>query len=478
MPRPLLLHPDRLLPADPATRSLARALYDEVKGLPIVSPHGHTDPAWFATNAAWTNPTELLLAPDHYLYRMLYSQGVPIEALGVTGKAGPSAADPRQAWKLFASHYHLFRGTPSRMWLDQVFSEVFGIDVALEAATAEHYYERMTEALATDGFRPRALFDRFGIELIATTEGPHEDLVHHAAIRSSGWAGRVLTTYRPDAVIDAEHEDFAAALTRFAELTGEDVHSWSGYLSAHRKRRADFRAAGATATDHGHPTARTANLSPGEAEALFGRIVGGTWTPEEAELFRAQMLTEMAAMSVEDGMVMQIHPGSFRNHNRALHQAHGRDKGADIPTRTDYVHALRPLLDRFGNEARLSVILFTLDESAYARELAPLAGHYPCLKLGPSWWFHDSPEGMRRFREMTTETAGFYNTVGFNDDTRAFLSIPARHDVARRVDCSFLARLVAEHRIEDWEAAELAHELTYGLVKRAYRLDEPRAQAA
>jgi glucuronate isomerase len=261
-------------------------------------------------------------------------------------------------------------------------------------------------------------------------------------------------------------------------LTGENVHSWSGYLCAHRKRRADFRAAGATATDHGHPTARTANLSPTEAEALFGRIVGGIWTPEDAELFRAQMLTEMAAMSVEDGMVMQIHAGSFRNHNRALHQAFGRDKGADIPTRTDYVHALRPLLDRFGNEPRLSIILFTLDESAYARELAPLAGHYPCLKLGPSWWFHDSPEGMRRFREMTTETAGFYNTVGFNDDTRAFLSIPARHDVARRVDCSFLARLVAEHRIEDWEAAELAHQLTYGLVKRAYRLDEPRAQAA
>ena len=478
MPRPLLLHPDRLLPADPATRSIARALYEQVRSLPIVSPHGHTDPAWFATNAAWTNPTELLLAPDHYLYRMLYSQGVPIEALGVASKAGPSAVDPLGAWKLFASHYHLFRGTPSRMWLDQVFVEVFGIDVALEAATAEHYYERMTEALATDAFRPRALFDRFGIELLATTEGPHEDLVHHAAIRSSGWGGRVVTTYRPDAVIDAEHEDFAAALTRFAELTGENVHSWSGYLCAHRKRRADFRAAGATATDHGHPTARTANLSPTEAEALFGRIVGGIWTPEDAELFRAQMLTEMAAMSVEDGMVMQIHAGSFRNHNRALHQAFGRDKGADIPTRTDYVHALRPLLDRFGNEPRLSIILFTLDESAYARELAPLAGHYPCLKLGPSWWFHDSPEGMRRFREMTTETAGFYNTVGFNDDTRAFLSIPARHDVARRVDCSFLARLVAEHRIEDWEAAELAHELTYGLVKRAYQLDEPRAQAA
>lgn len=477
MPRPLLLNPDRLLPADPGTRSIARELYQAVRNLPIVSPHGHTDPAWFASNASWTNPTELLLAPDHYLYRMLYSQGVSMDALGVPGRTNASTANPGDAWKLFASHYHLFRGTPSRMWLDQLFSEVFGIDVALEAATAQYYYGRMTEALATDAFRPRALFERFGIELLATTEGAHDDLAHHAAIRNSGWGGRVVTTYRPDAVIDPEHEDFATALPRFAELTGEDVHSWSGYLSAHRRRRADFRAAGATATDHGHPTARTADLSPTETETLFGRIVGGSWTPDDAELFRAQMLTEMAAMSVEDGMVMQIHPGAFRNHNRGLHQFFGRDKGADIPTRTDYVHALRPLLDRFGNEPRLSIILFTLDESAYARELAPLAGHYPCLKLGPAWWFHDSPEGMRRFREMTTETAGFYNSVGFNDDTRAFLSIPARHDVARRVDCSFLARLVAEHRIEDWEAAELAHELTYGLVKRAYRLDEPRAQA-
>jgi glucuronate isomerase len=478
MPRPLQLIPDRLLPADTATRSIARSLYEEVRDLPIVSPHGHTDPSWFATNAAWTNPTELLLAPDHYLYRMLYSQGVSLASLGVASTAGPSSADPRSAWRLFASHYHLFRGTPSRMWLDHVFAEVFGIDVALEPATSDAYYDRIDEALATPAFRPRSLFDRFGIELLATTEGPHEDLVHHSAIRASGWGGRVITTYRPDAVIDPEHEDFAAALSRFAELTGEDVHSWSGYLAAHRKRRTDFRAAGATATDHGHPTARTADLRSVEKEALFGRIVGGGWSADDAELFRAQMLTEMAAMSVEDGMVMQIHPGSFRNHNRLLHATYGRDKGADIPTRTDYVYALKPLLDRFGNEARLAIILFTLDESSYTRELAPLAGHYPCLKLGPSWWFHDSPEGMRRFREMTTESAGFYNTVGFNDDTRAFLSIPARHDVARRVDCAFLARLVAEHRLADWEAAELAHELTYGLVKRAYRLNEPEAKAA
>ncbi|HYI38742.1 MAG TPA: glucuronate isomerase [Allosphingosinicella sp.] len=478
MPRPLKLDPDRLFPADPSARSIARALYGEVAALPIVSPHGHTDPAWFAANAAWTDPTALLLAPDHYLYRMLYSQGVSLDALGVPSRAGPSRTEPREAWRLFASHYYLFRGTPSRLWLDQVFEDVFGIDVALEAATADRYFDRITEALATPAFRPRALFDRFGIELLATTEGPHEDLVHHSAIRRSGWSGRVVTTYRPDAVIDPEHEDFAAALDAFAELSREDVRSWTGYLAAHRKRRSDFRAAGATATDHGHPTARTADLSRPEKEALFNRIVDGSWSPRDAETFRAQMLTEMAAMSLEDGMVMQIHPGAFRNHNRRLHRDYGRDKGADIPVRTDYVQALKPLLDRFGNEAGLGIILFTLDESAYARELAPLAGHYPCLKLGPAWWFHDSPEGMRRFREMTTETAGFYNSVGFNDDTRAFLSIPARHDVARRVDCAFLARLVAEGRLQDWEAAELAQELAYGLVRKAYRLDGAKAVAA
>ena len=470
MARPLKLDPDRLFPADPATRSIARALYAEIAGLPIVSPHGHTDPAWFATDAAWQNATELLLAPDHYLFRMLYSQGVDLAALGVPDRNGAPATDPRAAWHVFAGHYHLFRGTPSRIWCDHVFAEIFGIDVALEAATADHYFDAIGDALATPAFRPRALFDRFGIELLATTEGADDDLRHHAAIGRSGWQGRVVTTYRPDSVIDVEHEGFATALDRFAGLTGEDVQSWRGYLAAHRKRRADFRAMGATATDHGFATAQTANLSPAEAEALFGRIIGGRSNAADAELFRAQMLTEMAKMSVEDGMVMQIHPGSCRNHNAALLVSHGRDKGADIPTRTDYVHALKPMLDVVGNARDLTIILFTLDESTYARELAPLAGHYPCLRLGPAWWFHDSPEGMRRFREMTTETAGFANTVGFNDDTRAFLSIPARHDVARRVDCGFLARLVAEHRLDDWEAAEIAHELTVGLVRRAYKL--------
>ena len=470
MTRPLRLDEDRLLPSDPVQRPIARALYRSVADLPIVSPHGHTDPRWFATDEPWRNATELLLAPDHYLFRMLYSQGVPLEGMGVPSRAGAPATDPREAWRTFAGHYHLFRGTPSRLWLDHAFATVLGMDVRLEAGTADLYFDHIGEQLATPAFRPRALFDRFGIEVLATTEGAEADLSAHHAIGASGWAGRIITTYRPDSVIDVEHEGFAAAMTRFAELTGEDVWSWRGYLAAHRRRRADFRAAGATATDHGHPSARTANLSAAEAEALFARVIGDGWIAADADLFRAQMLTEMARMSVEDGMVMQLHPGSFRNHNAALFASHGRDKGADLPVRVDYVTALKPLLDVVGDEAGFTFILFTLDESTYARELAPLAGHYPCLRLGPAWWFHDSPEGMRRYREMTTETAGFYNTVGFNDDTRAFLSIPARHDVARRVDCAFLARLVAEHRLEDWEAADLAQELAVGLARRAYRL--------
>ena len=466
MTRQLTLHPDRMLPADPTIRAIARELYASVAGLPIVSPHGHTDPRWFAANESFGNAAELLLQPDHYLFRMLYSQGVRLEALGI----GKSGADPREAWRLLAERYHLFRGTPSRMWLDWVFAEVFGIDVRLDAATSDLYFDTITTALATDAFRPRALFDRFGIELIATTESPLDTLEHHKAVRESGWNGRVITAYRPDPVVDPEFEGFRHNLARFAELTGEDCGSWQGYLAAHRKRRAFFAEMGATSTDHGHPTARTANLSPPEAEALFSKVLGGDFTPDDAELFRAQVLTEMAGMSLDDGLVMQIHPGSFRNHNAQLFARFGRDKGADIPMRTDFVHALKPLLDRFGNEPELSIILFTLDESVYARELAPLAGHYPCLKLGPAWWFHDSPEGMRRFRRMTTETAGFYNTVGFNDDTRAFLSIPARHDMARRIDCGFLAELVAEHRLEDWEAAELAQDLAYNFVRQAYRL--------
>jgi len=470
-PHPLTLHDDRLFSSDPVQRAIARRLYAHVGTLPIISPHGHTDPSWFAKNEAFANATELLLLPDHYVFRMLYSQGVSLDALGIPRRDGSRAkVDPREAWRVFASHFHLFRGTPSSMWLNHVFHDVFGLRARLAASTSDLYYDHITAALQTPAFRPRALFERFNIELIATTESPLDPLQHHAEIRESGWRGRVITAYRPDPVVDPEHEQFPDALRSFGEITGEDVYSWDGYLRAHRQRRAYFASMGATSTDHGHPSAATADLSRAEATRLFDKVVRSNVTTEEAELFRGQVLTEMAAMSLDDGLVMQLHPGCFRNHNRALFKRFGRDKGADMPLRTEYVHALKPLLDRFGNEPGFQLLLFTLDESTYSRELAPLAGHYPALFLGPAWWFHDAPEGMWRFREQTLSSGGFYNTVGFNDDTRAFLSIPARHDVARRVDCAFLAKLVAEHRMEEDEAVEVAVDLAYRLPKRAYRL--------
>jgi glucuronate isomerase len=469
------LHPDRLFPADSTTRAIARRLYDGVRALPIISPHGHTEARWFAENAPFADPASLLLTPDHYIGRMLYSQGVRLERFGVAARdAGAAAENPRAIWRLFAEHYYLFRATPTRLWFDWVLTEVFGVDTPLTPGHADRIYERIAEQLAEPAFRPRALFERFNIEVLATTESPLDDLRHHQAIRGSGWGGRIVSAYRPDGVVDPQAADFHSSLEKLGELTGEDSLRWRGYLAAHRARRAFFAQLGATSTDHGHPSAQTADLSPHEAEQLFERVVGaaraGAVDPADAERFRAQMLTEMARMSLDDGLVMQIHPGSWRNHNSALFARFGPNVGADIPRRTDFVGALRPLLERFGNERSLSIIVFTLDESSYSRELAPLAGHYPALRLGPAWWFHDSPEGLMRFREQTTETAGFYNTVGFNDDTRAFLSIPARHDVARRVDCAFLARLVAEHRLPEAEAAQVARDLAYQLPKTAYRL--------
>lgn len=471
MPIPLNLHPDRLFPADPAVRDLARRLYATVAHLPIVSPHGHTDPQWFADDAPFESATSLFIVPDHYAFRMLYSQGIAMEDLGIPRRdGGPVETDMRRIWRTLAENYHLFRGTPTRMWLDHAFHTVFGIDERLTPESADRLFDRINECLAQPAFRPRALFERFNIEVLATTESPLDPLDHHRRIRASGWPGRVITAYRPDPVADPEFEGFAGNVAQFGAITGCDTATWEGYLAAHRDRRAYFKAMGATSTDHGHPTAQTSDLAPAQCQQLLDRGLAGTITREEAEAFRGQVLTEMARMSLDDGLVMQIHPGSLRNHNPLVFSRFGRDKGADIPTRTDYVRALRPLLDRYGNERTLTIVLFTLDETVYSRELAPLAGHYPALKLGPPWWFHDSPEGMLRFREQATETAGFYNTVGFNDDTRAFLSIPARHDVARRIDCRFLAKLVTEHRLAEDEAFALAPGLAHDFAKAAYRL--------
>ena len=464
------MNDDRLFPADPTTRDIARRLYQTIRDLPIISPHGHTDARWFAENEPFADPAQLFVTPDHYVFRMLYSQGVALEELGVPRiDGGWVETDPRKIWRLFARHYHLFAGTPTRLWLDHSFEMLFGLTERLSARNADHHYDVIAEALKRPEFRPRALYERFNIEAIATTESAIDDLRWHTMIAKSGWHGRVATTYRPDSVVDPHFPGFRENIAKLGEITGEDTTTWTGYLAAHRRRRAFFKAHGATASDHGHPSARTANLVNGEAAALFQRALGAEVSDADAELFRAQMLTEMAAMSLDDGLVMQIHPGSWRNHNPLVHGRFGRDKGADIPTRTDYVGALKPLLDRFGNEKSLTIILFTLDETSYSRELAPLAGHYPALRLGPPWWFFDSVAGMRRFREQATETAGFYNTVGFNDDTRAFPSIPARHDVARRVDCAYLAELVATHQLEEDEARTLAHALAYDLAKSAYR---------
>jgi glucuronate isomerase len=373
-------------------------------------------------------------------------------------------------WSIFASNYHLFRGTPSRMWMDFVFQEVFGLEQRFSAKTADLFYDTIVEMLKKPEFLPRALFERFNIEVLSTTESPLDSLDDHKAIRESGWKARIVPAFRPDSVVDPEFDGFSQSIHKLGEQNGEDASTWSGYLNALRKARLRFKSLGCTSTDHGHLTAETADLPLSEATELFNKVFTGKADKRQQALFQAQMLTEMAQMSLEDGLVMQIHPGSTRNHNCKLYEKYGRDVGADIPRPTNYVDALRPLLNRFGNESKLTLILFTLDESTYSRELAPLAGHYPCLRLGPAWWFNDSPEGMMRFRQQVTETAGFYNTVGFNDDTRAFLSIPARHDVARRIDCAFLARLVAEHRLDEDEAFEVAYELTYGLVKKAYKL--------
>jgi glucuronate isomerase len=463
--------PDRLFPVEPSLRDRARALYDSVRDLPIISPHGHCDPRWFAENARFPNPAELFVVPDHYVFRMLVSRGIPASDLGVPRvDGGPVETDPRAIWRLFARHWHLFRATPSEMWLNHSFEHVFGLDTPLSADTADAIYDHIDARLADPAFRPRALFERFGIEVLSTTESALDDLGWHRAIRDSGWAGRVITTYRPDAVVDPDFEGFADNVAHFGAVTGEDTATWDGYLRAHRARRAYFSTLGATATDHGHPSARTENLDAAAAEALFAKVLSGTATAEDADAFRGQMLTEMARMSLDDGLVMQIHAGSRRNHSARTFAMHGRDKGFDIPGRTDYVAALKPMLDAVGLEPGLTIILFTLDETAYGRELAPLAGAYPALRLGPPWWFFDSYEGIRRFREATTETCGFYNTVGFNDDTRAFCSIPARHDVSRRADCAYLATLVGTGRLREREAFEVAHDLAYRLAKEAYRL--------
>ena len=470
-------HDDLLFPPEPTQRAIARELFALAADQPLISPHGHVDPAILADNAPFPDPAQLIIVPDHYLTRMLHSQGVPPARLGVPTRTGePVETDGRAIWRTFAAHWHLFRGTPSRLWLERTFTKVFGVETPLSPKTADEVYDALAARLAEPEFRPRALFDRFGIEVLATTESPTDELVAHSALAADGWGGpggRVITTFRPDNVVDPEFDDWAAHVDRLGALTGEDTGTYRGYLDALRRRREDFIKAGATSTDHGHLTARAAALDPADAAAIYDRARRGQASAADAEAFRGHMLFELARMSLDDGLVMQLHPGAVRNHNRWLHLTHGRDRGGDVPQATEYVHALRPLLEAYGNDPRLTLVVYTLDESTFSRELAPLAGGYPALYLGAPWWFLDAPEALRRFREAVTETAGFYNTAGFVDDTRAFCSIPGRHEVARRVDAVFLAGLVAQGRLPLDEAAETIVDLAYRLPRRVFRLERP-----
>ena len=447
----------------------AAALYEGIAHLPIVSPHGHCDPAWFARDAAFPNPSALLIQPDHYVFRMLYSQGVALEDLGLGAGAG---RDPRAVWGVLAAHWDRFLGTPSHLWMSATLRNVFGIEEALTPASAGAIYDAIDAALATDAFRPRALYDRFAIEVLATTDGALDDLQHHCRIAQSGWSGRILPTFRPDAVLDPATPRFAANVAKLGEMTGQDTGTFAGYTQALRMRRADFAAAGATATDHAMARLATQWLDAATRDRLFSGALAGTLSAAEQDRLQGHMLVEMAQMSIDDGLVMQIHAGSRRNTNAALLAGFGADMGADIPQRTDWGSGLQGLLDRIGNDPRLRILTFTLDESAYARELAPMAGHWPALRLGPPWWFHDSVNGIARYLDNVVETAGYWNLAGFNDDTRAFLSIPARHDLWRRGVALHLAAQEERGVLGPADAARIARWLARDAAVDAYRLED------
>ena len=467
------LHEDRYFDSDPTIRRYARSLYDETRALPIVSPHGHVDTAILAKNEAFTDPSSLIVTPDHYVLRMLYSRGVQLESLGVAAVDGtPPAAesDPRRIWQTFADHWHLFRATPTRAWLEYELSEVFGVTRALDSASAQHVYDAIVERLQSPEFRPRALLKRFNIEVLATTDAASETLEHHKALRALEPGIRVIPTFRPDALFRIAAPEWLTELGRLEQIAGGPIGDYAGLVRALAKRRGEFKAMGATATDHAVVVPRTERVADTEAECLFAKAREGSATPEDQARFEAHLLMEMARMSVEDGLVMQLHAGALRDHNELVRRRFGPDRGGDIPVATEFTRNLRPLLNAYGNDPRFRLIVFTLDESTYSRELAPLAGHYPAMLLGAPWWFHDSIEGMMRFRRQTLETAGIENMAGFTDDTRAFCSIPARHDLARRVDANYLGGLVARHVIDMRDASEMARAMAYDCAKRAYNL--------
>jgi glucuronate isomerase len=472
------LHEDRYFDPDPVVRRIAHTLYEETRALPLVCPHGHVDPRLLAEDKPFPEPTALLITPDHYILRMLYSRGVSLESLGIATRDGtPVEGDPRKIWQRFAENYYLFRGTPTGIWFDAELHEVFSVRQKLGPATAQPIYDEIAEKLTAPEYRPRALYERFNIELLATTDRASDPLESHLAIRRSGWKGKVIPTFRPDAAFQIANPDWRNEIAALEARSGIEVEGMPSFLAVLEDRRRYFREMGATATDHGVLRPYTDRLEAEELDLIFQRARRGEASREDQRRFEAHMLVEMARMSTEDGLVMQLHAGAYRDHNRAVFDRFGPDRGGDIPIATEYTRNLEALLNAHGNDPRLTLVLFTLDESTYARELAPLAGHYPAVRHGPPWWFHDSMEGMRRFREWTTESAGIWNTAGFNDDTRAFCSIPVRHDLSRRMDANFLAGRVARHVIDMDDARQMARALAYDLVRETYKLTQAAANA-
>ncbi len=470
----LILPENRFFSPNQSQKNLAIQYYNLIKDLPIISPHGHVNPALFADpRAKFGSPTELLITPDHYIYRMLYSQGIDLQKLGITSSdAISSTSDPREIWQLFADHYYLFHGTPTSIWFNHELSTVFGVYEKLCSDTAQDIFTQIENKLVLEEFLPRNLFDQFNIEVLCTTDAAWDRLEYHQSIRNSQWNRDIRPTFRPDGVVNLTVNGWYDNIIKLSEVTKVDIHSYNQFIEALEIQRKHFKEFGATATDHAVLIPFTQRISISEAENIFQRALFNNLESRDAYRFSAHMLMEMARMSIEDGLVMQIHPGSFRNHNQIIYNRNGPDRGADIPIQTEYTRNLYELLNEYGNDPKFNLILFTLDEATYGRELAPLAGHYPALKIGPPWWFFDSINGMRRYFDQVIETAGLYNTVGFNDDTRAFPSIPARHDLWRRVSANWVAGLTIRGVIDEDDGEQMIVNLAYNLAKQSYNLEK------
>ena len=380
-----MLNPDRLFSPLPAQRQLAKDLYTSIKDLPLVCPHGHVNPTLLSNpKASFGNPAELFVIPDHYIFRMLYSQGIRLEDLGIPSQNGQTIeTSPRTIWKRFAEHFYLFRATPTGIWLKDELESVFGIEQKLSAETANEIYDELKHKLSLSEFSPRRLFERFNIEVLCTTDAATDTLKQHQALKQEGF-NKLRPTFRPDAVVNLDTLNWHTHLQGLSEVSGQEISSYKQFIAALEIRRSFFKQMGATATDHASLSANTISLETNEAETIFAQALAKQLEPDDAVRFTAHMLFEMARMSQEDGLVMQLHIGSYRNHNKTLFETFGPDKGADIPLHTQWTKELAPLLNTYGNQSGFRLILFTLDESSYSRELAPLAGHYPALRLGPT----------------------------------------------------------------------------------------------